>query len=421
VIGEMQIEKYKAKSVIRRSSPSLFAWSEVYLNPYQGCFHDCKYCDGKSEGYYMHDDYADRIRVKINAPDLLEQFLRKRNFLPIHREKTATLVDLIPSQERVHYLEQDYFILFIGGGVCDVYQPAEKKIKITRKLLQIACDYSLPVLILTKNILVLRDLDLFMKINKNSYACVSFTITHSDEKIQKIFEPQASTTQERFEAIKKLRQAGIHSGIYFYPVLPFIGDTNENMNKIYHQAKSVDAEFVYCWGLTLKPGRSKDEFLDTIQSHFPELYQKYVQLYSNNNRYGTLDVSEFKKLGLTWPELKGFKLGYELGLEYSAKRYIPKGRIETNLRASETLNKIAYLKGNIIQEKPDKPGLVQKLYQAAKFLETYQKDLNRIKKETFSKLPIPKEVKPYLANFIESGRNLLEELESKAYTNLLKN
>ncbi|MFX0151757.1 MAG: radical SAM protein, partial [Candidatus Hodarchaeota archaeon] len=268
----MQIEKYKAKSVIRKSSPSLFAWSEVYLNPYQGCFHDCKYCDGKSEGYFMHDDYANRIRVKINAPDLLEQFLRKSNFLPIHREKTSTLVDFIPSQKRVQYQKQGYFILFIGGGVCDVYQPAEKKIKITRKLLQIAYDYSLPVFILTKNILVLRDLDLFKKINKDSYACVSFTITHTNEKIQKIFEPRASTTQERFNAIKKLRQEGIHSGIYFYPVLPFIGDTDKNMKEIYHQAKSVDSEFVYCCGLTLKPGRSKKEFLDTIQSHFPELH-----------------------------------------------------------------------------------------------------------------------------------------------------
>ncbi|MFX0174506.1 MAG: radical SAM protein [Candidatus Hodarchaeota archaeon] len=416
----MQIEKYKAKSVIRKSSPSLFAWSEVYLNPYQGCFHDCKYCDGKSEGYYMHNDYADRIRVKTNAPDLLEQFLRKRIFLPINREKTSTLVDFIPMQIRGHYRKQDYFNLFIGGGVCDVYQPAEKKIKITRKLLQIAFDYSLPVFILTKNTLALRDLDLFKKINENSYACVSFTITHTDEKIQKIFEPRASTTQERFEAIKKLRQEGIHSGIYFYPVLPFIGDTDENMTKIYHQAKSVDAEFVYCWGLTLKPGRSKDEFLDTIQSHFPELYPKYVQLYSNNDRYGNLDVNQFKIMRLTRPEVKGFKLGYNYGLRYCVKRYLPKGRIETNLRAAETLNKIALLKGNIIQEKSDNPALVQKLYQTAKFLETYQKDIKKIKKEDLNKLPISGEVKPYIIDFIERGSFLIEELEQKAYNNLLK-
>lgn len=416
----MRIEKYKAKSVIRKSSPSLFSWSEIYLNPYQGCFHDCKYCDGKSEGYYMHDDYADRIRVKTNAPKLLEQFLRKKNFLPIHRDKTSTLVDFIPSQNRVQYQKQDSFVLFIGGGVCDVYQPAEKKIKITRELLQIAYDYSIPVFILTKNILVLRDLDLFKKINKDSYACVCFTITLVEEKIQKIFEPRASTTQERFDAIKKLRQEGIHSGIYFYPVLPFIGDTDENMKEIYHQAKSVDSEFVYCWGLTLKPGRSKREFLDTIEMYFPNLYPKYVQLYSNNDRYGNLDVNQFKILGLTWPEVKGFKLGYECGLRYCAKRYIPKGRIETNLRTSETLNKIAYLKGNIIQENLAKPELIRKLYQAAKFLETYQKDLTKIKKENLSKLPISKEVKPYLIDFIERRRILLEELEQKAYNSLLK-
>jgi DNA repair photolyase len=416
----MKIENYSAKSVRRRSSPSLFAWSEVYLNPYQGCFHDCKYCDGKSEGYYMHEDYADRIRVKVNAPKLLEQFLRKKNFLPVHREKTSTLVDFIPSNERVQYQKQGYFILFIGGGVCDVYQPAEKKIGITRKLLQIAYDYSMPVFILTKNILVLRDLEIFKKINKDSYACVCFTITNVDEKIQKIFEPRASTTQERFDAIKKFRQEGIHSGIYFYPVLPFIGDTNVNMQEIYNQAKSVDSEFVYCWGLTLKPGRSKREFLNTIERHFPELYLKYVKLYNNNDRYGNLDVNQFKKMGLTWPEVKGFKLGYENDLGYCVKRYIPKGRIEINLRASETLIKIAHLKGNILQEYSSKPRLIRKLYEAARFLETYQQDITMIKKENCNKLPISKEVKPYLIDFIIRGSILLEELEQKAYNNLLK-
>ena len=320
-VSEMIIEPYKAKSLLRVSRPGLFSWSEVYLNPYQGCYHDCKYCDGKSEGYYMHEDFAERIKVKVNAPQLLEKFLKKKGFIPLGREKTSTLIDFIPSLKEKAFLTQPgKFILFIGGGVCDVYQPAEKEIRITRKLLHIAYDYQFPVSILTKNELVLRDIDLLKKINENSYACCSFTITLADEIVQKIFEPRASTTAERFAALRKLRKEGIHSGVYFYPVLPFIGDTDENMQAIYDQAQKVNAEFVYCWGLTLKPGRNKQEFLETINTHFPALLSKYKRLYSNNNRYGHPDATQFEGIH---PEVKGYKLGYEHKLPYAARRYIP--------------------------------------------------------------------------------------------------
>ena len=77
----MIIEENEAKSLVRIGRPSMFSWAEVHLNPYQGCYHDCKYCDGKSEGYHMHEDFSSRIKVKKNAPKLLEQFLKKRGFI----------------------------------------------------------------------------------------------------------------------------------------------------------------------------------------------------------------------------------------------------------------------------------------------------------------------------------------------------
>ena len=81
----MIIEEYEAKTLVRTSKTSLFSWAEVYLNPYQGCYHDCVYCDGKAEGYYMHEDFGTRIKVKKNAPDLLEAYLKKKGFFPINR------------------------------------------------------------------------------------------------------------------------------------------------------------------------------------------------------------------------------------------------------------------------------------------------------------------------------------------------
>ena len=402
------IEYYNAKSLIRTSNPGLFSWSEAYLNPYQGCYHDCKYCDGKSEGYYMHKDFAERIKVKVNAPQLLEQYLRKNKFIPLRREKTSTLLDFAPGlKEQV--TQPAKFILFIGGGVCDVYQPAERETQMTRTLLGIAHDYKFPVCILTKNTLVLRDLDLLKKINKDSYACCSFTITLKGDT-QKIFEPNASTTKERFEAVKTLRDNGIHAGVYFYPVLPFIGDTNENMQGIYATAKKVKAEFVYCWGLTLKPGRSKQEFLYTVKKHFPSLLPKYKKLYGNNHTYGHCDVDQFKKMGLEYPEIKGYRIGYQLQMPYTAERFIPEGRIATNLKIAEVLLKMAYIKGYILQESQ-----TRSLYEAAHFLEEYQKDLGLLTSAAVKRLPPTKEVHEYINEFVSTKSKHLEELEKTAY------
>ncbi len=413
----MIIEEYQAKTVIRTSTPSLFSWGEAYLNPYQGCYHDCVYCDGKSEGYYMHDDFAKRIRVKSNSPQLLEQFFKKKGFFPIHREKTSTLVDFLPPLRASAQSHQPgKFIIYIGGGVCDVYQPAEKKIRITRKLLEIVYDYAFPVFILTKNNLALRDLDLLKKINEDSYANVSFTITLANEKTQKIFEPHASTTQERFKAINKFREEGIHSGVYFYPCLPFIGDTEENMKAIYRQAKSAGAEFVYCEGLTLKPGRSKQEFLQTIGKHFPSLLPKYEQLYGNNHKYGHLDVDQFGKLGLVWPQIKGFKLGYEHGLSYTAKRYIPEGQIKPNLQISEILFRIVYVLGTILHGNGNvTQSEIRQLSYTAKFLATFQEDVSKMKEKELEKLSVSKKVYSYISSIFKNKNQILKELEEKAY------
>ena len=410
----MIIEEYESKSLIRTTRTSLFSWSELYLNPYQGCYHDCKYCDGKSEGYYMHEDFGNRIKVKKNAPQLLEQYLKKSGFFPINRKKTSTLIDHFPDlKESANTNLPGKSVIFIGGGVCDVYQPVEKEIKMTRKLLQIAYDYKFPVFFLTKNNLILRDLDLLKKINEDSFVCASFTITLADEEEQKIFEPRASSTQERFEAIEILRKDGIHSGVYFYPVLPFIGDTEENMRSIYKNAKDVGAEFIYCWGLTLKPGRNKNEFMNTLREHFPQLHGKYSKLYGNEDKYGNLDREQFKKLGLIWPEIQGYKLGYEHGLDYTAERYVPEGRIKSNLLLSSLLHRIAYLKSFFIKSSKYE---VRQLNLAAKFLSTFSKDIAKIEEEERGKLELDKTIIPYIDEFLKKGKSSsLDELETKAY------
>jgi DNA repair photolyase len=304
----MDIEYYKAKSLVREDK----AGKDVRLNPYQGCEHDCVYCDGKSEGYHMHADFGTKIRVKENAPELLEQYLRKKGFLPINRKRTGTLLDLGIEPAA----QPEKFTIGISGGVCDVYQPAEAKVGMSRKMLQIVYDYGFPVSLLTKNKLVLKDLDMLRKINKDSDATVCMTIVFSRENecLREIFEPGASTISERFETLKTLHENGISTGIWMLPILPWLCDAEENLESLVQDAADAGVGFILPGGLTLKPGRSKDEFMACLEMHFPELVEKYARLYGNNHKYGPPDEVQAARMGIQeWiPKLKTYCKKYEI-------------------------------------------------------------------------------------------------------------
>jgi len=414
---KMTIEEIHAKSIIRQGGPSIFSWAEVYLNPYQGCYHDCVYCDGKSEYYHMHDDFGQLIKLKVNAPQLLVKFLKDKGFFPIHKKEQLAIYDFFPSLKDSEGSKLGKWIITPGGGVCDVYQPAEKTAKMTRKILEILYDYQFPIWILTKNDLVIRDIDILKKINEETYACVNFTITLNDEETQKVFEPRASTTTERFEAIRKLRKEGIHSGIYCYPALPFIGDTDENIHAIYIRAKDVGAEFIFANGLTLKPGRSKDEFMQTLKQYNPEYYQKYELLYGNNNKYGNLDIEQFKNFKLKWPFITGYKYGFDLGIDYCAKRYVPEGRIATNIQLSEILRRIVYLKTNIIGTKQFE---INSFNKAASLVEKSKRDFGVLKEEDYESIPVSNLVRNVIIEFIEKRESkYLKKLEKEAYDQII--
>ncbi|MCK4757865.1 MAG: hypothetical protein KAS67_05395 [Thermoplasmata archaeon] len=305
----MNIEYYDAKTVVRKNKNS----DNINLNPYQGCWHDCVYCDGKAENYHMHEDFGTRIRVKANAPRLLEKWLKKEGLIPINRERTGTLLDYTDGARQVAAIPD--FTVCIGGGVCDVYQPAEKEVKVTRSLIQLAYDYNVPTFILTKNKLVLRDLDLLKLINESSKATVAMSIAFDSDEVQKIFEPNASPTSERFETLVALHKEGIHTGIWAMPLLPWIADTDENMDAIFMRAKKAGVEWMLADGLTLKPGRQKDQFMRVIGEYYPDLLPKYEKLYSNNNKWGIPDIPIAASLGMENTHEKGKRYAGKYGME----------------------------------------------------------------------------------------------------------
>ncbi len=394
----MQIEKIIAKTLIHNTAHK----TQYHLNPYQGCYHDCKYCNGKAKRFYLHDEFSNNIKVKVNAPELLEQFLRGRGFYPVNRQRTDTLVDFIPSiSESAKQNLPNKFILFIGGGICDVYQPAEEVLSVTRKLLQIAYDFSFSIRSLTKNTLVLRDIDILKKIHQQSFARISLTITLSDQEEQMIFEPRASTTEERFSSVQKLREEGLPAGVYMTPLLPFIGDARKNLEDLFKRCQEVNAEFVITGGLILRPGRHKVEMLSIIKEYYPELLEKYTKLYINEHPSGIPDTYYSHKLNLIDP----IKIGYEMSKKYQIPffepRYIPEGLLHFNRRVSTVLSRIAFLKSKIIQNSSFEAIRIQK---DSILLETLKRDLKRMNSSEVENLPLHDESLPYILEMLERNQ-----------------
>ncbi|MCG3216298.1 MAG: hypothetical protein KAS63_06240, partial [Candidatus Heimdallarchaeota archaeon] len=393
----MIVQSIRAKTLIRSSEQSP---AHVHLNPYQGCYHDCRYCDGKSERYYIHEDFTKRVIAKINAPELLERYLSRKGFFPYNRESTSTMVDYVPSMKNGDSLNlPPKFLISMFGNICDVYQPAETKFQITRKLLNVAYDYGFPIRLLTKSKLVLRDIDLLKDIQRDSFARVVFTITLAHEKTQKIFEPHASSTYERFEALKILRQEGISAGVYITPVIPFIGDSEDNLSSLFQSAKEADAEFIITGGLTLRPGRNKNEFFDTLKTHYPDMLAKYKKLYGINHRGGQPDPKAALDFNLIDIIKTGYLLSKEYGITFYEPRYIPHGQKRINLQISTALARIAFLKERIFHEEEG----IGEIRKAAAYIENMQDNLELMNEFDLKNLPFNHQIFEIIGEILSSN------------------
>lgn len=224
------------------------------MNIYRGCTHGCIYCDSRSTCYNMNHDFED-VLVKANAPDLLEQALRSK------RKK-----------------------IMVGmGSMSDPYMHCEKDLMHTRKCLQIVDRYGFGFTLITKSVLILRDLDLIKSINNKSKAVVQMTLTTFDEKLCRILEPNVATTKQRFEALMKLKEAGIPTVVWLTPILPFINDNEENLLGILDYCIKAEVKGIICFdmGLTLRDG-NREYFYSKLDRHFPGMKEKYIQTFGDS-------------------------------------------------------------------------------------------------------------------------------------------
>ncbi len=308
----MEYETIAARSLL--SKPKYGdSWFHINrsLNPYRGCEFACAYCDGRSE-YYHVDNFQTHIRIKENAPEIMRKELEKEGYTSRSKLETETLWSFLDDEDakRLALMTPRRQVIGVCGGVSDGYQQAEKEHKITRRNLEVLYDFGMPVFVLTKSNLVLRDLDILQQINERAFANVTFTITHHDPKVKHVFEPKSSTTEERFEALKEVRKRGLFGGVMATPILPGIGNTDENMRALAKEAKRVGAQYILFAGMTLKPGRQKEHFLTVVKKNFPDQYEYIREIYAKNDKYGHADYRKIPFRSM----IRGYKICKEVGI-----------------------------------------------------------------------------------------------------------
>ena len=221
------------------------------MNIYRGCSHGCIYCDSRSKCYKFTHDFED-IEVKQNAPELLEETLRKKR----KRCMVGT------------------------GAMGDPYIPLEKDLKLMRRCLEIIERYNFGAALQTKSDLVLRDLDILSRINQKTKAVVQMTLTTADDELCKKIEPGVCPTSRRVEVLKACRDAGIPTVVWFSPLLPFINDTKENVEGIVDYCAQAGVHAIICFGigLTLREG-NREYFYDALDRSFPGIKQRYIKTF----------------------------------------------------------------------------------------------------------------------------------------------
>ncbi len=259
------IKENFAKSILRRHK-KIDSWFMTHygINLYRGCSHNCIYCDGRSEKYQVDGEFGKDVTVKVNAIKLLDR-------------------ELDPSRKRKPMPRS---FVMLCGGVSDAYQSAEIEYKLARQTLELLYKYKYPVHILTKSTLIERDLDLLQKINNQNKVLISFSFSSVNDEISNIFEPGVPSPSQKLETIKKIKKAGISTGMFLMPVIPFITDTPEMIDQTIKKGKDAGIDYVIFGSMTLKDGKQKDFFMNVLKNSYPGLVHLYEMIYSKGDQWG---------------------------------------------------------------------------------------------------------------------------------------
>jgi DNA repair photolyase len=262
----------RAKTIITTNeSPDLPF--ERSINAYRGCEHGCSYCYARPThaflGHSAGVEFERDIYVKVNAVEALRAELGAKNY----KVKPLAM-----------------------GTNTDPYQPAERKHKLTRRILEVMLETRHPVMITTKSALIIRDLDILSELAKLGLVKVAISITSMDHKLSRKMEPRASSPARRLEAIRLLSEAGVPTAVFASPMIPAINDME--LERILDAAKAQGALSASMILLRL-PGEVRDVFREWLLRHFPDRVRHVLALVretrggkDHDSRFGARMVGE---------------------------------------------------------------------------------------------------------------------------------
>ncbi len=265
-IGTVFYKDYSKSAIAKNNSPDIpFDYS---FNPYRGCEHGCVYCYARPTheylGFSSGTDFETKIMVKENGPKLLKKEFEKKSYEPK---------------------------LIIISGDTDPYQPIERKLKITREALKVCLEYRNPVAIITKNSLILRDIDILSEMAKLNLVLTTLSITTLNKELASKLEPRTATPERKLQAIEKLSEAGIPVNVNVAPVIPGLNDEEiPEILKRSAQKGAISAAYI----LLRLPYSIKDLFSNWLEREFPDRKEKILNKI-REMRGGKLNVSEFGK------------------------------------------------------------------------------------------------------------------------------
>jgi DNA repair photolyase len=243
------VTEEQAKSILTRNASPDIPF-DVSLNPYRGCEHGCIYCFARPTHSYLGLspglDFESRIFAKVNAPELLRRELAKTSYVP---EPIAL------------------------GVNTDAYQPCERDLRLTRRVLEVLHECEHPVALITKSSLIERDIDLLAQMAARRQAVAAITITTLDPAVARTLEPRAAAPARRLRTIRTLTDAGIPVGVSIAPVIPFV--TEPDLERILRAA--VEAGAVGASYIVLRlPWEVNPLFQQWLEAHFPDRAQRVM-------------------------------------------------------------------------------------------------------------------------------------------------
>ncbi|MEI9922160.1 MAG: radical SAM protein, partial [Bacteroidota bacterium] len=237
------------------------------INPYSGCSFNCLFCYIRGSKYGEHMERT--LAVKDNAIELLDKELGRR-------------------------AKKNQYGIIVVSSATEPYLQFEEELQMTRKILERILHYRFPVHIITRSDLVVRDFDILKEINQQAIlppdlegklpakAFISFSFSTLDNDVAKIFEPGATPPSRRIQTLKETLDAGFYSGVSLMPLLPFISDSDEELEKFYTTFKGLGVKYIMPASIALYgegPAHSKTLVMRAIQKHYKELYDGYDAIF----------------------------------------------------------------------------------------------------------------------------------------------